>query len=61
MTIFSNEGYVFRRKSDRAIVGESVELGYIYYLGEEKLESPILETPEDYEEIPKQLNYESEE
>ena len=30
---------------------EAVALGYTYYLGGVKLDSPILERPEDYEEL----------
>ncbi len=49
--IRADEGKTLRRISDKMIMGDSVILGYIYYLNGEKLENPHLETVEDYEEL----------
>ena len=50
-TIKASEGKVFRRISDGFIFGNEVSLGYTYYLNGEKLEEPLLELPEHFEEI----------
>lgn len=49
--ILADEGKVLRRISDGQLFGNEVYLGYTYYLAEEKLEEPLLELPEHYEEI----------
>ena len=49
--IKASEGKVFRRISDGFIFGNEINLGYTYYLGEKKLETPLLELPEHFEEI----------
>lgn len=49
--IVASEGKVFRRISDGFIFGKEIHLGYTYYIGEEKLEEPLLELPEHFEEI----------
>ena len=49
--IKASEGKVFRRISDGFIFGKEINLGYTYYLGGEKLEEPLLELPEHFEEI----------
>ena len=49
--IKASEGKVFRRISDRFIFGKEVHLGYTYYIGGNKLEEPLLELPEHFEEI----------
>lgn len=49
--IKASEGKVFRRKSDGFIFGNEINLGYTYYLGGKKLEEPLLELPEHFEEI----------
>ena len=49
--IKASEGKVFRRISDGFIFGEEINLGYTYYIGGEKLEEPLLELPEHFEEI----------
>ena len=49
--IKASEGKVFRRKSDGFIFGKEIHLGYTHYLGGEKLEEPLLELPEHFEEI----------
>ena len=49
--IKASKGKVFRRKSDGFIFGNEINLGYTYYIGGEKLEEPLLELPEHFEEI----------
>ena len=49
--IKAGEGKVFRRISDGFIFGKEINLGYTYYLGGKKLEEPLLELPEHFEEI----------
>lgn len=49
--ITAEEGKVFRRISDQIIFGKEIYLGYTYYLNGEKLEVPLWELPEHYEEI----------
>ena len=49
--IKASEGKVFRRISDGFIFGNEINLGYTYYLNGEKLEEPLLELPEHFEEI----------
>ena len=49
--IKASEGKVFRRISDGFIFGKEIRLGYTYYLGGKKLEEPLLELPEHFEEI----------
>ena len=49
--IKASEGKVFRRKSDGFIFGKEIHLGYTHYLGGKKLEEPLLELPEHFEEI----------
>ena len=49
--IKASEGKVFRRISDGFIFGNEINLGYAYYLGGKKLEEPLLELPEHFEEI----------
>lgn len=49
--IKASEGKVFRRKSDGFIFGKEIHLGYTHYIGVKKLEEPLLELPEHFEEI----------
>ena len=49
--IKASEGKVFRRILDGFIFGEEIHLGYTHYLGGKKLEEPLLELPEHFEEI----------
>lgn len=49
--IMANTGKVFRRISDGLVYGNEIYLGYTYYINEEKLDTPHLEVPEDFEEI----------
>ena len=54
-TIYAEEGWMLRRKSDNFIVGEEATLGYTYYIGGVKLDEPHLEIPEDYEEVTEEM------
>ena len=47
----SDEGKVFKRKSDGFIFGNEIYLGYTYYLNGKKLSKPKLEVIEDFEEV----------
>ena len=49
--ITAEEGKVLRRISDSQLFGNEIYLGYTYYLAGAKLEEPLLELPEHYEEI----------
>lgn len=49
--IKASKGKVFRRISDGFIFGKEINLGYTYYLNGKKLEEPLLELPEHFEEI----------
>ena len=49
--IKASKGKVFRRISDGFIFGKEIHLGYTYYLCGKKLEEPLLELPEHFEEI----------
>ena len=49
--IKASEEKVFRRISDGFVFGNEINLGYTYYLNEKKLDEPLLELPEHFEEI----------
>ena len=49
--IKASEGKVFRRISDGLVFGNEINLGYTYYLNGKKLDEPLLELPEHFEEI----------
>ena len=49
--IKASEGKVFRRISDGFIFGKEIHLGYTHYLNGKKLDKPMLELPEHFEEI----------
>ena len=49
--IIAEDGKLLRRISDGLEVGKEIYLGYTYYIGGKKLETPLLEKAEDYEEI----------
>ena len=49
-TIIASEGKWLKRKSDGKLFGKRVTLGYTYYLGGKRLEEPLLELPEHYED-----------
>ena len=51
--ITADEGKVFKRISDGQIFSEEVWLGKTYYLGGKRLETPLQEFPEHFEEIDK--------
>lgn len=51
IVIQAAKGKSLRRISDGWIAGKEIYLGYIYYLGGRKLEQPLLELPEHYEEV----------
>lgn len=49
--IIADEGKEFERISDKMLFGNELWLGYTYYLGGVKLEIPLLELPEHFEEV----------
>ena len=49
--IKADEGKVFRRISDGQIYGNEISLGYSYYMNGVKLDTPHLDTPDDFEQI----------
>lgn len=49
--IKASEGKVFRRISDGFIFGNEINLDYTHYLNGKKLDKPLLELPEHFEEI----------
>ena len=51
---------VFRRKADGQIFGKEIKLGYSYYIGGVKLDTPHRDSPSDFEQItdPKSLQKE---
>ena len=55
--ITAQEGMIFRRKSDGALFGCELYLGYTYYLGDMLLQTPLLELPEHFEEVEKNTEY----
>lgn len=52
--IIAQEGKIFRRKSDGMLFGKEISLGYTYYINGQKLDNPLLELPEHFEEIDEQ-------
>lgn len=48
--ITAEEGKWLRRISDKQMMGDKLTLGYTYYLGGKRLEEPLLELPEHYED-----------
>lgn len=50
-TLTASEGKVLRRIEDGNIYGENIALGYSYYIGGKKLDTPHLDVPEDFEEV----------
>lgn len=58
--IKAQEGKVFRRISDGFIFGNEINLGYTHYLGGKKLQEPLLELPEHFEEIDEPVEEENE-
>ncbi len=56
--IIAQEGKIFRRKSDNMIFGKEINLGYTYYINGQKLDKPLLELPEHFEEIDEPIRHE---
>ena len=55
--IMADEGKVIRRISDEQLFGKEVWLGKAYSIGGVKLETPIDELPEHFEEIDEPEEY----
>lgn len=55
--IIADEGKVFKRLSDGLMFSNEIYLGYTYYIGGVKLEEPLLEVPEHFEEIDDPMYY----
>lgn len=51
IVIKAKEGYTFRRISDGYIFSPEVTLGYTYYINGKRLDEPLLELPEHFEEV----------
>lgn len=51
ITLTAQEGKVFRRLSDGMVFGSQITLGYTYYINGKKLDIPLWELPEHFEEI----------
>lgn len=49
--IIADDGKVLKRKADGIIFGKEIYLGYTYFIGNEQLEEPKLETIDDFEEV----------
>ena len=49
--ITAEDGKVLKRISDGLLFGNSLSLGYTYYINNKLLDTPLLEKPEDYEEV----------
>lgn len=49
--LIADSGKVLRRIADGMIFGEEIWLGYSYYIGGVKLDTPHLDETEDFEEI----------
>lgn len=56
--IIAQEGKIFRRKSDGLIFGKEINLGCTYYINGQKLDKPLLELPEHFEEIDEPIEQE---
>lgn len=49
--IIADDGKVFKRIADDLIYGKEIYLGYTFYIGGVKLDTPRLEVPTDFIEI----------
>ncbi|AYZ13732.1 hypothetical protein EGY05_18085 [Chryseobacterium arthrosphaerae] len=49
--IKADPGKCFKRKTDGVVFGDEIYLGTTYYLDGIRLQEPIQETPDDFEEI----------
>lgn len=56
-SISASAGMLLKRKADGLVCGSKVYLGMTYYMGDVKLEEPIQEVPEHYEEVPDPYYY----
>ena len=50
-TIYAGLGKTLKRLSDGMDFGSEITLGYTYYIGGEKLDTPLWELPEHYERV----------
>ena len=53
--IIADEGKVFKRISDGLMFSNEIYLGYTYYIDGVKLEEPLLEVPEHFEEVDEEV------
>jgi len=49
--IIAEHDKILRRIEDHQVVGEECYLGYTYYIGGKRLDTPKIEVPSDYEEV----------
>lgn len=49
--LIAEDGKIFKRKNSEDELGDEIWLGYSYYLNGVKLDTPHLDTPDDFEEI----------
>lgn len=49
--LIAEEGKVLRRISDQKVFSTEIYLGYTYYIAGKKLNEPLYEIPEHFEEI----------
>lgn len=49
--LIAEKGKIFKRKNSEDELGDELWLGYSYYLNGVKLDTPHLDTPDDFEEI----------
>lgn len=49
--IIAEPGKVFRRRDSGEVFGNEIFLGYSYFIGGARLDTPHLDVPEDFEEI----------
>lgn len=49
--IIADKGKVFKRIADSQIYGNEISLGYSYYINGVKLDTPHLDTIDDFEQI----------
>lgn len=50
-TYYAEEGKEFRRIADGVIYGNEITLGYTYFINGQRLETPHLDTIDDFEQI----------
>ena len=49
--IQAEQGKVFKRKNSNDVFGSEIALGYSHYIDGVKLDTPHLDTAEDFEEV----------